>query len=255
MAIRNVPVELLSNYYEAPEALHRLGLTAFKDCHEICCCYDALTIWADKFEHFGKLISLDHHSNPDDPPDVRAIFDGGLVLDMEHTSTEPSHRHKAEKLRDGMTGVIPPISGVYKTTKDLLNVLNPYSGEGWASVEKETIARYELMLSAMKAKIEKYPPGGVLVLEGDGSTVDFTMPRSVHAAYFDIRSVSGWEKWTYIYISRANGIEYYSAIFSPTIDFDERRPPPPDSSKIRQYFKSENGSTYDGPSLPKSLQP
>lgn len=225
MPVRNVPVEPLSCHYEAPKKLHWLGFTEFKDRNEICCCYDVLTIWADKCERLGKLVSLDHHSNPDDPPDVRAIFDSGAVLDMEHTSTEPTHRHKAKKLRGGLGGGIPPISGNYKTTKELLDAMNPYADDDWANLEKETVARYELIFVAMKKKIEKHPPGGVLVLEGDSFTADFTLPNSVRAAYSNIRSVPGAEKWTYCYISRANGIDFYLTIFSPAIAFEERRSP------------------------------
>lgn len=254
MAIRIVPLEPLLDYYSAPKKLHGIGFTKAKDRREIWSCYDVLTIWADKFAHLGKLVSLEHLSNPDDPPDVRAIFDSGVVLDMEHTSTEAAHRHKAEKLRGGRGGVVPPVSGVYKTTKELMDAMNPYSGGGWVSVEKEAIARYELIFAAMKKKIQKHPPGGVLVLEGDGFTSDFTLPHSVGAAYANIRSVPGAEKWTYCYITRANGIDYYSTIFSPTIPFDQRRPPPPDPTKIKRFFKNKDSSDCDSPGPPRSLQ-
>lgn len=244
MAIRNISVEALTDYYESRKKLHALGFKKAKDRQEIYYCYDVLTIWADKFEHLGKPVSLDHHSNPDDPPDVRANFDSGVVLDMEHTSTEPAHRHKAERLRGRTGGLVPPVSGSYKTTKDILDAMNPYAGGGWVSAEKEAIARYKLIFNAIKRKVEKYPTGGVLVLEGDAFTSDFTLPHSVGAAYSDIRSIPNAEKWTYIYISRANGIDYYSAIFSPTIAFEERRSPPPDPTKIKRLFKNKDGGDF-----------
>jgi hypothetical protein len=255
MAIRNVQVEALLglDYYDAYKKLIGISL-ASKSVHEICCCYDVLTIWFDKFEHLGKLVSLNHHSNPDDPPDVKAMFDSERWLDMEHTSTEPAHRHKAQKLRGKIGGITPPISGIYKTKQALVEAMNPYAYGGWTSIQKEVDAKYQLIIKAIKNKIEKHPPGGILVLEGNDFIFDSTLPHLLRLANSEIWSVPKSEKWTYIYISRANGIDYYSAIFSPSIPFEERRPSPPDPSKIKRFFKNEDGSPYDGPWPPPCLQ-
>lgn len=102
MAIKPVPLEVLADYYGSPKALHDLGFK-FKDRTEILACYDVLTIWPEKFEHLGELTALDHLSNPNDPPDVRAKFSSGASLDMEHTSTKPEHQYKADKIR-GLDG-------------------------------------------------------------------------------------------------------------------------------------------------------
>jgi len=202
----------------------------FKARTEILACYDVLTIWPDKFSHLGKLISLDHLSNPDDPPDVRANFDSGAVMDMEHTSILAQHQRWAENLMGGCGGVAPPASGKYETREELLSVINPWGGGGWASVEEEAQAHHNLIFEAMKRKIEAHPDGGVMVPDGHYHGSDYALPPAIKAAFMDAPLVPGAEKWTYCFISRSNSIDYYSTIFSPTIDYAERRPPRPDPS-------------------------
>lgn len=246
MAIRNIPAAALSNCWELSDNLAELGITCVKERREIRCCHDVLTIWADRFTHRGSLVSLDHLSNPDDPPDVRAVFADGSVVDMEHTSTEPPHRHQADKLRGPIGGLIPPLSGTFASTQELREALNPWSGVPWANVESEAAALYKLLSAAMKKKIEKHPPGGVLVLDGDSFTKDLIRPKILYEAFRAIRAAPGAEKWTFCYLARSNSIEFYSAIFSPTIDFEERRPPPPDPTKIRELLRNPDGSPYNG---------
>lgn len=221
MPVRTVALDSVSDPYSAHQILINLGFECFKDRHEIICCYDILTIWADHFACFGKLISLKHHSNPDDPPDVRAIFDSGYILDIEHTSTDPKHRHISNKLQKG--GAILPFSGKYKTTEEVLFATNASDNGNMVSLEKEIITRSELMLAAIKAKIKKHPRGVLMVLEGDSSPYDYTLKYSMESAFAHIIDEPGAEKWIYCFISRSNCSDFYSAFFSQPLLFEERR--------------------------------
>jgi hypothetical protein len=234
MAIKNVPINLAWNTYALAPVLAGLGFKQ-EQGKEILCCYDVLRVWRDKFEHLGELVSLDHLSGVDDPPDVIAHFSTGATLDMEHTSIEPNHRHWGEKLRGGQGGVVPPVGGKYKSRDELLNVMNPWGGGGWASVEQEAVARCSLILDAMRKKIKKHPPGGIMVLDAHCHPNDLELPSAIAVACDKVRSVPGSDKWTYSFISRSNHIEFYSTIFSPTIPYEVRRPPPPDVSKISKF--------------------
>ena len=82
------------------------------------------------------------------------MFDSERWLDMEHTSTEPAHRHKAQKLRGKIGGITPPISGIYKTKQALVEAMNPYAYGGWTSIQKEVDAKYQLIIKAIKNKID-----------------------------------------------------------------------------------------------------
>jgi hypothetical protein len=229
MAIKGITIDLQSDTYALAPYLCQLGFDE-NQRKEILCCYDVLRVWRDKFDHLGKLVSFDHLSGVDDPPDVIAHFSGGVSLDMEHTSVEPPHRHWGEKLRGAQGGVVPPVSAKFENRSALLGAMNPSAGGGWASIENETVARYSLILNAMQSKIEKYPPGGVMVLNAYCHPSDVTLPHALAAACSEIQGLAGWEKWTFSFISRGNSIDYYSTIFSPTIPFEERRPPPPHNS-------------------------
>lgn len=200
---------------------------------EILCCYDVLRVWHDKFERLGKLLSLDHLSGGDDPPDVIAYFSSGATLDMVHTSVEPSHRHWGEKLRGGQGGVIPPVSGKYESRDELMNAMIPWDGGGWASIKDEAVAWCNLIFDSMQKKIKKHPSGGVMVLDAFCHQNDLELRNAVAVACDKIRGVTGAEKWTYSFISRANSIDFYSTIFSTTIPYEERRSPRPDPSKIK----------------------
>jgi len=91
-----------------------------------------------------------------------------------------------------------------------------------AANKDEENAYFNLITSAMETKIEKYPLGGVMVLEGPCSSHDRELQRAVALAFSQIRSVEGSDRWTYVFLSRSNSVEFYSAIFSPNIEFEER---------------------------------
>lgn len=114
----------------------------------------------------------------------------------------------------------------------------------WTPVEAEIDAHEDLVYSAMCGKVKKHPPGGVMVLAGEGPA-DFAMPVGVVEAFAKIPHVPGAEKWTFVFISRWNHIGYYSAIFSPTIAFEERHPPPPDPEQAKKFFRNADGSLID----------
>lgn len=183
-----------------------------------------------------------------------ANFDSGAKLDMEHTSTRAGHQHWADDLIGDRMATLPPACGKYTSREELLEATNPWGSGGWVSVEKEAFAQYALIFAAMQKKIKAHPPGGVMVLEGECHTNDLTMPEVIKAASYNIRGVPGSEKWTYCFFSRGNHIDFYSTIFSPTIPFQDRRPPPPDPNSIKKFFRNEDGSPYEGPWPPESLQ-
>src|SRR6266542_6925612 len=64
--------------------------------NEVYHCLDMLQSWQQFLkETFGELTSINHRSQPDDPPDLELIF-GSRIVGMEHTKLLPSHVGEAE---------------------------------------------------------------------------------------------------------------------------------------------------------------
>jgi len=221
VAIRNIFIKPGISTYDLNTWLVEIGLDT-NGRKEVLRCYDVLCIWTDKFSHLGKLESLDHHSGGDDPPDVVARFDSGATLDLEHTSVEPAHRHWADKLRGGGGGVIPPLTGKYESRDELMQAMNPFGGGGWAKVSDEAVARYDLICEAIKKKIEKHPPGGVLVMDGDVHPRGLEFREALEVAASQSLFLPGSERWMFAFSDRANSQQFFSAMFAKDIPFEVR---------------------------------
>src|SRR4051812_11257145 len=81
-----------ASYQTQQNELHDLlreSLLSGKERNEVLWSLDAIQIWRKFFEDlYGKLLSLRHRSNPDDPPDLELIFEDAAV-GLEHTSLMP----------------------------------------------------------------------------------------------------------------------------------------------------------------------
>lgn len=235
MAVRNILLKELPEYSSVLKHLRDLGFE-FKASKEILACHDVMTIWADKFNHLGKLVSLEHRSQPDDPPDVRAKFDSGYILDLEHTSVDSWQRHLAHKLTGCQGGVIPPESANYKTKNKIKEAANSGIYGPWTRVEAEVQTACERIFDAMKKKIKSYPKGGGSWYWRAAAIIRMisTFRKLSKALAQTSAGLAGAEKWTYSFISRGNFTDYYLAFFMAPDNFEKR------SKSLSKHFHKTN---------------
>lgn len=186
-----------------------------KELTELYDTFDTLQIWQELFRSkFGELESITHHSNPDDPPDATAQFSQG-TLQVEHTIIEPPHVMQADdidrKIGSGRGRSCVPISGQY-SKKQLEEIMyTPGHSQAWEGASASLHTRFEIIVSAIRKKIEKHPPGGLLVLSAEMMGYPWETEMLDHAFCCSSRLV-GSEKWMIAFKFRWNSAEYFSAI-------------------------------------------
>jgi len=191
-----------------------------KEANELYDTFDTLQIWQEVFRpKFGELESITHHSNPDDPPDATAQFTQG-TLQVEHTIIEPPHVMQAEdihrKIGKGRARSGVPTSGQFskKQLEEIMYV--PGHPLAWEGSNACLDTRYGIVVSAIQKKIEKHPPGGLLILGAEmmGSRWEADM---LDQAFRYCSTLAGAERWIVAFKYRWNCQEYFSVIRSNEI--------------------------------------
>lgn len=199
-----------------------------KELPELVESFDVLKTWEAEFEHrFGSLHQLIHHSNPDDPPDVVAHFEQG-ILGIEHTEIEPTHVkqgeavHRKERGSKGHCEMPLSGSGTY-TSNDIKEIMwGRADPRGWEEVGVHFQTRCDLITSAIQKKICKYPVGGLLVMKGSlgGWPNEFEDELNVIDHAFGVAtSMPGISKWIVAVHKRWSAQKVFSVIWIPGLGY------------------------------------
>ena len=209
---------------------------------EVYHCLDALRIWDDVFRPmYGELLSLMHRFDGDDPPDVDAVFEHGIVS-MEHTCIEPENRRKAQTLisPDQISLVIPAANKV-KSAKGILKASNPWGQSVFNDAIAEAYANFNIITNAIRKKMGQCPKGTVIVLESHSGLNDEWMVEPVRIAFELIMREAGCQKYAFVLLARDNPA---SAFISARRPFEIRRfspPPMTDAERIDAWRKLTGG--------------
>jgi hypothetical protein len=123
--------------------------------------FHALKAWRWEFEETnGRLESMVHHSNPDDPPDLVFQF-SEQSLSAELTAIEPHPYGQARALRrekfPNQLTTIPPLSGRYESKRDIELVMfsKHMTPDKWETVAEHEDTLFTLIEQRIARKIEK----------------------------------------------------------------------------------------------------
>jgi hypothetical protein len=223
MAIRTVNVN-----FDTPErdifAVCDNARLKGKESNEVYQSLDALRVWRNRFEsRQGKLLQCDHHSNPDDPPDLTLHFDGG-VLPVEHTRLEPYPYGKMRAIHDkefpDRCISVPAISNPPADRESLVHEMMSFERE-WPSVEDELNEWRRICISVIQRKIGRRGEGTLVIQDTSLLFRDSVrqIAKAIHSA-FSTRSalIKGW---TIIFHSRWNRQTFYSALVAEREDLLE----------------------------------
>lgn len=135
-----------------------------KSWNEVVWSFEAILRWADELEkRFGRLLHIDHHSPPDDPPDLTIHF-GGAVVPLEHTLLKPYPLGWAEAVRSGQGGFIPPVVPRSWSREELISTttgLDP----AWTDLSDTYDAVFAALDRAVGEKIKRLPAGSIVVVD------------------------------------------------------------------------------------------
>ena len=99
-------LSLTATVQEVCNAATRAELNT-KSWNELVWSFEALKRWGDELENrFGTLTRIDHHSPPDDPPDITLHF-ARADIPWEHTLLEPYPLRWAQDIRGNRGGFVP----------------------------------------------------------------------------------------------------------------------------------------------------
>jgi hypothetical protein len=198
-----------------------------KGQNEIFHTLDALRIWKDWLEsRFGSLINIDHHSNPDDPPDVQLHFEKRDVS-LEHTELKPHpygmvdaiHHHECPD----QCITVPSLSNKPKTRSEITNAMFAFNEDAWADWATENEEWLGELKSLVDRKVRKHEPGILLVQD-----TALLMPSDVkHLAVnfqreMQTQATSGLDRCTILLHSRLNSVQYASFLFKKGETLQER---------------------------------
>lgn len=164
---------------------------------------------------FGRLLRVDHHSPPDDPPDLTLHFTNEVVA-LEHTLLKPYPLGWANAIRrsnvEDTGGFVPPIVPRSWTREELVDVVLGIKPV-WTGVADTYDATLTALVAAIAGKVGRLPTGGIIV-------VDDRVTYSDHERETLIRSfeplLATLGKCTVIYLQRGNSLQFWSALLTQT---------------------------------------
>jgi hypothetical protein len=201
-----------------------------KEIEEFRDAFDFLKIWRESLQsEFGKLHSVTHLSNPDDPPDVIAHFEKG-DLNIEITSLEPFHIHQCEPLKGqfaqrGLT--LLPISSPPRSRAEAEQMMDPFGHpQAWENVSDRCDSRKETIISRVMAKLEnrgvRALKQGLILLTGD-LMGDLNEELAIRNAFEELSAhplAAGWDIGT---VHQWSHSSFYSALYSSRDGFRIRK--------------------------------
>jgi hypothetical protein len=182
-----------------------------KSWNELVWSFEAIRRWGDELEkRFGTLMQIDHHSPPDDPPDILLHF-AQCDVAWEHMLLQPYPLRWAEEIRGGRGGFVPPLGRKEWTRKELEDVVsgvNPLWGD--ASEAHETAM--DVLGSAMVKKLNSLPSGGILVI--DDRVTHYPSEREEMVTEIHNRQKHKLRDRLVIFFQRNNDLQFWSALLS-----------------------------------------
>ena len=96
-----IPVQLEKDYtFEQTRDAAIAAALPNQSIEEVIDCWDVIQIWWNEIEErFGRIVQLQHHVPPDDPPDNELICEGEIVP-IEHSRLQPYPMGQFENLQN-----------------------------------------------------------------------------------------------------------------------------------------------------------
>ncbi len=179
-----------------------------KSWNEIIWSFEALRRWADELERrFGRLLCVDHHSPPNDPPDLMIHF-ARAIIPLEHTLLKPYPLGWAEPARAGRGGFVPPVVPRSWSRKELMDTITGFN-HTWANASDTYDAVYAALDFAISEKIKRLPAGSIIVV--DDRVTNYQEEREVLIQRLQARQ-SDFRNCIILFFQRNNSQQYWSSL-------------------------------------------
>jgi hypothetical protein len=200
-----------------------------KEWFEAINVFQFLSIWRGHFESkWGPLRGTSHLTNPDDPPDAVAHFQGNEIP-IEVCSITPAHVKQSDDLHRKIGGnqgrYDIPISQKPRNAVEAKDwMYGPGGADIWEPVADSMETVHQSITAAAKRKfgmesIMKLRPG-VLLLPGDRLFGSFGEEEAVKAAFKAVRNeVPAAKDWMLAVHHQWNASECFSALDDPLVGF------------------------------------
>jgi len=189
-----------------------------KSSREVCCCWDMLQIWHDWIDSkFGRLKTLRHLSQPDDPPDIQLVFEA-RTIDFEHTRLQPYPLGGAEDVKHtefpNLVTAVPALSKPPKNRAELLHSMFSVLDAPWANVGDELNVAAQSLVETLRNKMIRLPDGGIIGIVDETSYSHNDVQRLFEIAehFVNSQNFSGFDRYTLIILNRPNHLQYRSAL-------------------------------------------
>ena len=162
--ITSVDVSLHSTVNDVCRAASAANLDG-KSWNEFVWAFEALSRWKDVLQaRFGDLATIDHHSPPDDPPDLMLHFATEAGTVGTYYCLKPYPFGWADALRGRRGGFVPPVTTRTWTRAELENVISGAT-EVWEDASEALRTTFRVLKTAVDKKIERLTAGGIVVVE------------------------------------------------------------------------------------------
>jgi hypothetical protein len=198
-----------------------------KGQNEVFHTLDALKVWKDWFNsNYGPLTSIDHHSNPDDPPDMELHFVKGHVP-LEHTELKPHPFGMVDAIHHrecpDQCVTVPSLSKKPKTRKEITDSMFSLEADAWADSVDERNEWLSEFKALVRRKMRKQKTGILLVQD-----TALRMPSDVRELAISFQqevqlpAMSDLGQLIILLHSRLNIVQHVSFLFQRGTDLQER---------------------------------
>jgi len=182
-----------------------------KSWNELVWSFEAIKRWGDELENrFGTLTGIDHHSPPDDPPDITLHF-ARAHIPCEHTLLEPYPLRWAQDIRGNRGGFVPPIGRKKWTRKELKDVVSGIDPV-WGDVSESQEAALSVVIAAVTKKLKSLRANGILVV--DDRVTHYPEEREELVSQIHVRAKGQLKDRLIIFFQRNNDLQFWSALLS-----------------------------------------
>lgn len=182
-----------------------------KSWNELVWSFEAIKRWGAELENrFGTLTRIDHHSPPDDPPDITLHF-AQADIPCEHTLLEPYPLRWAQDIRGNRGGFVPPVSRKKWTRTELQDVVsgvNPI----WSDIAESRETALSVLVAAVAKKLKSLSASGILVV--DDRVTHYPAEREELVRQIHMRERHQLRERLIIFFQRNNDLQFWSALLS-----------------------------------------
>jgi hypothetical protein len=182
-----------------------------KSWNELVWSFEALKRWGDELENrFGTLIRIDHHSPPDDPPDITLHF-ARADIPWEHTLLEPYPLRWAQDIRGNRGGFVPPVGRKKWTRNELQDVVSGVN-QLWGDMAESHETALSVLVAAVAKKLKSLPASGILVV--DDRVTHYPSEREELVRQIHTRERDQLGDRLIIFFQRNNDLQFWSGLLS-----------------------------------------